>query len=94
MQGNRRDKQIVEIDPEIERTLRKTRQRVKEIKRALQGNPSSGDSSEDFSDHREEIFAEEIKDKMADEDHNQRRTLRDFITPTTVSCGSSVVRPT
>ncbi|MED6138757.1 hypothetical protein PIB30_077482 [Stylosanthes scabra] len=84
--GNRRDKQLVKFDSEIERTLTKIRQRVK-LQRALQGNPFVGNSSEDFT----EVF----QDNMADKEHNnQRRTLREYITPSIVSCSSSIVRPT
>ncbi|MED6140879.1 hypothetical protein PIB30_097717, partial [Stylosanthes scabra] len=93
--GNRRDRQFFEFDPEIERTLTKHRNRVK-FQRALQGKPSEGTFYEDFSEEEvEEVFQEEIRDNMGNNANNtQRRTLADFTTPTTVSCGSSIVRPT
>ncbi|MED6122571.1 hypothetical protein PIB30_040953 [Stylosanthes scabra] len=79
---NRRDKQLLRIDPEIEKTLTKNRNMVR-FHRALQGSPSL-----------EEIFVEEIQDNMGnDNNNNQWRTLGDFIVPTTVSYGSSIVRP-
>ncbi|MED6167042.1 hypothetical protein PIB30_115307, partial [Stylosanthes scabra] len=83
MQGNRRNKQLVTFDPEIERTLTRNRNRVK-FQRALQGNPSVGNSSKDFTEVFSDRGEEVIQDNMADEEHNnQRRTLRDYITPTT-----------
>ncbi|MED6163870.1 hypothetical protein PIB30_084200, partial [Stylosanthes scabra] len=91
--GNRRNMQLVNFDPEIEKTLTRNRNRVK-FQRALQGNPSVGNSSEDFTEVFSDSEEEVIQDNMADEEHNnQWRTLRDYITPTTVSCSSSVVRP-
>ncbi|MED6199915.1 hypothetical protein PIB30_080279 [Stylosanthes scabra] len=91
--GNCRNKQLVEFDPEIERTLTRNRNRVK-FQRALQENPSVGNFSEDFTEAFSDSGEEVIQDNMVDREHNdQRRTLRDYITPTTVSCSSSVVRP-
>ncbi|MED6109577.1 hypothetical protein PIB30_034984 [Stylosanthes scabra] len=96
-QGNRRDKQFFEFDLEIERTLTKHKNRVK-FQKALQGEGqeevSEKSFSEEFSEEKveEEIFEEEIKNNMADNANNQR-TLVDFITPATTSCGSSIVRP-
>ncbi|MED6178107.1 hypothetical protein PIB30_104505 [Stylosanthes scabra] len=98
MPGNRRDRQLVEFDPEIEKTLTKNQNKVKAHK-ALQREPSEGnlsEFSEEFSEEEfeEEICIEEIQDNMADNANNQRRTLADFTTLTTASCGSSIVRPT
>ncbi|MED6186040.1 hypothetical protein PIB30_063010 [Stylosanthes scabra] len=93
LQGNRRDRLFFDIDPKIERTLTKHIIRVK-FQKALQGSPSEGSFSENFSeeDSEEGIFEEEIQDNMADEaNNNQQRTLGDFTVPTTVSCGSSIV---
>ncbi|MED6171619.1 hypothetical protein PIB30_042292, partial [Stylosanthes scabra] len=92
-QGNHRNKQLVNFDPEIERTLTRNRNMVR-FQRALQGSPSVGNSSENFTELFSDSGEEVIQDNMADREHNdQRRTLRDYITPTTVSCSSSVVRP-
>ncbi|MED6166497.1 hypothetical protein PIB30_109923, partial [Stylosanthes scabra] len=94
MQGNRRNKQLVKFDPEIERTLKKIRQRVK-LQRALQGNPFAGNCSEDSTEVFSDSEEEEIQDNMADGEHNnQRRTLGSYTTPNTVICSSSIVRPT
>ncbi|MED6154563.1 hypothetical protein PIB30_113745, partial [Stylosanthes scabra] len=91
--GNRRNKQLANFDPEIEKTLTRNRNRVK-FQRALQGNPFVGNSSEDFTEAFSDSGDEVIQDNMADGEHNdQRRTLRDYITPSTVSCSSSVVKP-
>ncbi|MED6135361.1 hypothetical protein PIB30_045755 [Stylosanthes scabra] len=75
--GNK-DKQILEFDPEIEKTLRKLRKQTK-----LQKQTHEISSEEAF---------EEVWDTMAEEG-NQRRTLGDFTVPTTASCGCSIVRP-
>ncbi|MED6148949.1 hypothetical protein PIB30_057738 [Stylosanthes scabra] len=91
MQGNRRDKPIIEFDPEIEKTLKKNRSRVK-AQRALQfdqeeGNSEEGASEKSFEEElAEENTEEEIQDNMADNANNQRRTLADYTNPTTTSC--------
>ncbi|MED6165902.1 hypothetical protein PIB30_103983, partial [Stylosanthes scabra] len=74
-----KDKQTLNFDPEIEKTLRKLRKQSK-----LQKQTHKISS--------EEVF-EEVRDNMAAEG-NRQRTLADFTTPTTASCGSSIVRPT
>ncbi|MED6140283.1 hypothetical protein PIB30_091658 [Stylosanthes scabra] len=98
--GNRRDRQFFEYNPKIERTLTKNRNRVK-AQKALQREEQEASFeesvSEGFSEEEivEEISEEELQDNMVDDaNNNQRRTLADFTTPTTVSCGSSIVRPT
>ncbi|MED6222699.1 hypothetical protein PIB30_066871 [Stylosanthes scabra] len=97
--GNHRDKPIIEYDPEIEKTLKKNRNRVK-AQRALQFEQQEANSdegaSEKFSEEEivEENSKEEIQDNMADNANNQRRTLADYTNPTTASCGSSIVWPT
>ncbi|MED6138890.1 hypothetical protein PIB30_078800 [Stylosanthes scabra] len=69
--GNRRDKPIIEFDPEIEKTLKKNRNRVK-AQRALQFKQEEANSdevaSEKFSEEEivEENSEEEIQDNMAD----------------------------
>ncbi|MED6116213.1 hypothetical protein PIB30_098020, partial [Stylosanthes scabra] len=73
--GNK-DKQILNFDPEIERTLRKLRKQSKQ--------------THEISS--EEVF-EEVFDNMAAEG-SQEKTLGEYSIPTTVSCGSSIVRPT
>ncbi|MED6165228.1 hypothetical protein PIB30_097597 [Stylosanthes scabra] len=99
MKGNRRDKPTIEFDPEIEKTLKKNRSRVK-AQRALQFDQEEANSdegaSEKFSEEElvEENSEEEIQDNMADNANNQRRTLSDYTNPTTASCGSSIVWPT
>ncbi|MED6141094.1 hypothetical protein PIB30_099941 [Stylosanthes scabra] len=73
-----RDKHPIVFDPEIKKTLRRLRKQSKLQQETL-----------------EEVTQEEIS--LADnEDHNgnQRKTLGDYTIPTTVSCGSSIVRPT
>ncbi|MED6213987.1 hypothetical protein PIB30_098726 [Stylosanthes scabra] len=97
--GNRRDKPTIEFDPEIEKTLKKNRSRVK-AQRALQFdqeevNFEEGASDKSFEEELvEENIEEEIQDNMADNANNQRRTLADYTNPTTTSCGSSIVWPT
>ncbi|MED6176326.1 hypothetical protein PIB30_087090 [Stylosanthes scabra] len=92
-------KPIIELDPEIEKTLKKNRSRVKP-QRALQFDQqeanSDEDASEKFSEEEivEENSEEEIQHNMADNANNQRRTLVDYTNPTTASCGSSIVWPT
>ncbi|MED6225966.1 hypothetical protein PIB30_098689, partial [Stylosanthes scabra] len=97
--GNRRDKPIIEFNPEIEKTLKKNRSRVK-AQRALlfeqqEANSEEG-ASEKFSEEEivEENSEKEIQDNMADNANNQRRTLGDYTNPTIASCGSSIVWPT
>ncbi|MED6129385.1 hypothetical protein PIB30_107445, partial [Stylosanthes scabra] len=90
MQGSCRDKPIIEFDPEIEKTLKKNRSRVK-AQRNLQFEQEEANSEEGTSENsfEEECIEEEIQDNMAD--NNQRRTLADYTNPTTISCGSSIV---
>ncbi|MED6226247.1 hypothetical protein PIB30_101693, partial [Stylosanthes scabra] len=98
-QGNRRDKPTIEYDPEIGKTLKKNRSRVK-AQRTLQFEEQTANSdegaSEKFSEEEivEENSEEEIQDNMADNANNQRRTLADYTNPTTASYGSSIVWPT
>ncbi|MED6153150.1 hypothetical protein PIB30_098843, partial [Stylosanthes scabra] len=97
MQGNRRDKPIIEFDPEIERTLKKNRNRVR-TQRSLQFDREEASSEEVVSEKSfegeivEESIEEEIQNNMAD--NNQRRTIADYQNPTTTSCGNSIVWPT
>ncbi|MED6116938.1 hypothetical protein PIB30_105097 [Stylosanthes scabra] len=93
-QGNRRDKPIIEYDPEIEKTLTKNRNRIK-AQRALQFEQQEANSNDGASEEEivEENSEEEIQDNMADNANNQRRTLVDYTNPTTASCGSSIVCP-
>ncbi|MED6141746.1 hypothetical protein PIB30_106601 [Stylosanthes scabra] len=97
--GNRRNKPIIEFDPEIEKTLKKNRSRVK-AQRAFQFDQQEANSeegaSEKFSEEKivEENSEEEIQDNMADNANNQWRTLADYTNPTTASYGSSIVWPT
>ncbi|MED6186569.1 hypothetical protein PIB30_067981 [Stylosanthes scabra] len=67
-QSGNKDKQILNFDPEIEKTLHKLRKQSK-----LQKQTQEGSS--------EEVF-EEILVNMAEEG-NQQRTLGDFSVPTT-----------
>ncbi|MED6128185.1 hypothetical protein PIB30_095156, partial [Stylosanthes scabra] len=73
--GNRRDKPIIKFDPEIEKTLKKNRSRVK-AQRALQFDQEEANSeegaSEKFSEEEivEENSEEEIQDNMADNANN------------------------
>ncbi|MED6202500.1 hypothetical protein PIB30_106255, partial [Stylosanthes scabra] len=85
--GSRRDKPIIEFDPEIEKTLKKNRSRVK-AQRTLQFEQEEVNSEEGAS---ENSFEEECI--MADNANNQRGTLADYTNPTTTSCGSSIVWP-
>ncbi|MED6114044.1 hypothetical protein PIB30_076507 [Stylosanthes scabra] len=95
----RRDKPTIEFDPEIKKTLKKNRSRVK-AQRSLQFEQQEANSdkcaSEKFSEEEivEENSEEEIRDNMADNANNQRRTLADYTNPTTASSGSSIVWPT
>ncbi|MED6163551.1 hypothetical protein PIB30_081077 [Stylosanthes scabra] len=79
--GNK-DKQILNFDPEIERTLHKLR---KQSKQALEG--SSEKVLKGVFDNIEEVF-----DNIAAEG-TQEKTLGEYSIPITVSCGSSIVRP-
>ncbi|MED6165233.1 hypothetical protein PIB30_097638 [Stylosanthes scabra] len=94
--GSRRDKPTSEFDPEIEKTLKKNRNRVK-AQRSLQFdqeevNSEEGASEKSFEEELvEENIEEKIQDNMADNANNQRRTLADYTNPTTTSCGSSIV---
>ncbi|MED6202287.1 hypothetical protein PIB30_103786, partial [Stylosanthes scabra] len=94
---NSRDKPTIEFDPEIEKTLKKNRSRVK-AQRALQFEQEEANSEEGASEKFEEELVEEnieeeIQDNMADNANNQRKTLADYTNPTTTSCGSSIVLP-
>ncbi|MED6202357.1 hypothetical protein PIB30_104560, partial [Stylosanthes scabra] len=93
--GNCRDKPIIEFDPEIEKTLKKNRNRVK-AQRALQFDQEEANSEEGASEEEivEENSEEEMKDNMADNANNQRRTLANYTNPITASCGSNIVWPT
>ncbi|MED6141985.1 hypothetical protein PIB30_108972, partial [Stylosanthes scabra] len=98
MQGSRRDKQLIEFDPEIERTLKKNRHRVR-TQKSLQVDREEASSKDVISekyfeeDILEESIEEEIQDNMADHTNNQRRTIADYQNPSTTSCGSSIVWP-
>ncbi|MED6189932.1 hypothetical protein PIB30_100821, partial [Stylosanthes scabra] len=72
--GNRRDKPIIKFDPEIEKTLKMNRSRVK-AQRNLQFEQEEVNSEEGTSENsfEEECIEEEIQDNMAD--NNQWRTL-------------------
>ncbi|MED6152338.1 hypothetical protein PIB30_090941 [Stylosanthes scabra] len=97
-QGNRRDKPVIEYDPEIEKTLTKNRNRVKAQRTLLfkqqEANSDEG-ASENFSEEEivEENSEDEIQDNMAKNANNQRRTLADYTNPTTTSCGNSIIWP-
>ncbi|MED6212220.1 hypothetical protein PIB30_081123 [Stylosanthes scabra] len=99
LHGNRSDKPTIEFDPEIEKTLKKNRSRVK-AQRALQfdqeeANSEEGASEKSFEEELvEENTEEEIQDNMADNENNQWRIFADYTNPTTTSCGSSIVWPT
>ncbi|MED6117927.1 hypothetical protein PIB30_114593, partial [Stylosanthes scabra] len=85
MQGNR-DKQSLNFDPEIEKTLRKLRKQAK-----LQEHSHEIPFEEAFE---EKEFEDEIGNNMAgNEDNNRGRKLADFSIPSAASYGSSVVRP-
>ncbi|MED6116587.1 hypothetical protein PIB30_101617, partial [Stylosanthes scabra] len=90
--STRRDKPIIEFDPEIEKTIKKNRSRVK-TQRTLQFEQEEVNSEEGAFENsfEEEFIEEEIQDNMAD---NQRRTLADYTNPTTTSCRNSIVWPT
>ncbi|MED6139471.1 hypothetical protein PIB30_084179, partial [Stylosanthes scabra] len=79
--GNR-DKQHIQFDPEIERTLRKLKKKTRQ-------------QTHTSREEEEEVVFEEVQENMATENNNaQRRTLGDYTIPGTTSCGSSIVRPT
>ncbi|MED6190818.1 hypothetical protein PIB30_109709, partial [Stylosanthes scabra] len=63
MQGSRRDKQIIEFDPEIERTLKKNQHRVR-TQRSLQVDREEASSEDVVS---EKYFEEEILEKIIEE---------------------------
>ncbi|MED6214478.1 hypothetical protein PIB30_103493, partial [Stylosanthes scabra] len=92
MQGNRRDKPTIEFDPEIEKTLKKNRSRVKaqrapQFDQEEEANSEEGASEKSEEELVEENIEEEIQDNMADNANNQRRALADYTNPTTTSCG-------
>ncbi|MED6223749.1 hypothetical protein PIB30_077103 [Stylosanthes scabra] len=82
LHGNCRDKPIIEFDPEIEKTLKKNRNRVK-AQRALQFDQEKANSEEGaYEKSFEEEIVEEntkevIQDNMANNANNQQRTLAD-----------------
>ncbi|MED6129251.1 hypothetical protein PIB30_106108, partial [Stylosanthes scabra] len=94
--GNRRDKPIIEFDPKIEKTFKKSQSRVK-AQRALQfdqekANSEEGASEKSFEEEIvEENSEEEIQDNLADNANNQRRTLADYTNSPSASYGSSIV---
>ncbi|MED6117679.1 hypothetical protein PIB30_112016, partial [Stylosanthes scabra] len=65
--GNRRDKLIIEFDPEIERTLKKNRNRVR-TQRSLQFDREEASSEEVVSEKsfEEEIVEESIEEEIQD----------------------------
>ncbi|MED6178461.1 hypothetical protein PIB30_107847, partial [Stylosanthes scabra] len=65
--GNRRDKPIIEFDPEIERTLKKNRNRVR-TQRSLQFDREEASSEEVVSEKsfEEEIVEESIEAEIQD----------------------------
>ncbi|MED6226582.1 hypothetical protein PIB30_105205, partial [Stylosanthes scabra] len=69
--GSRRDISIIEFDPEIEKTLKKNRSRVK-AQRTLQFEQEEVNSEEGTSENsfEEECIEEEIQDNMADNANN------------------------
>ncbi|MED6226683.1 hypothetical protein PIB30_106222, partial [Stylosanthes scabra] len=97
--SNHRNRPIIEFDPEIEKTLKRNRNRVKAqrdlFRERKEANSDEG-ASEKFSEEEivEENSEEEIQDNMAYDANNQRRTLADYTNPTTASFGSSIVWPT
>ncbi|MED6176787.1 hypothetical protein PIB30_091638 [Stylosanthes scabra] len=62
--GNRRDKPSIEFDPEIEKTLKKNRSRVK-AQRALQFDQEKVNSEEGAS---EKSFEEELVEENTEEE--------------------------
>ncbi|MED6165853.1 hypothetical protein PIB30_103608 [Stylosanthes scabra] len=77
-----RDKQPIQFDPEIERTLRRFKKQSKLQQETLEEVSHQGSIMTDN---------ENLNDNL---NENQRRTLGDYTIPTTDSCGSSIVRPT
>ncbi|MED6187089.1 hypothetical protein PIB30_073018 [Stylosanthes scabra] len=63
-QGNRREKPIIEFDPEIEKTLKKNRSRVK-AQRALQFDQEEANSEKGASEKSSE---EEIVEENSEEE--------------------------
>ncbi|MED6163950.1 hypothetical protein PIB30_084978 [Stylosanthes scabra] len=96
--GNRRDKPTIEFDPEIEKTLKKNRSRVK-VQRSLQFEQEEADSEEGASEKsfEEEIVEENteegIQNNMADNVNNQQRTLADRLTPLLLAVGAVLFGP-
>ncbi|MED6127893.1 hypothetical protein PIB30_092433 [Stylosanthes scabra] len=66
-QGSRRDKPIIEFDPEIEKTLKKNRSRVK-AQRTLQFDQEELNSEEGASEKsfEEELVEENIEEEIQD----------------------------
>ncbi|MED6174818.1 hypothetical protein PIB30_072640 [Stylosanthes scabra] len=79
--GNR-DKQPIQFDPEIERTLRRLRKQSKLQQETLEEVSHQGSIMADNENSNDNL------------NENQRRTLGDYTIPITNSCGSSTVRPT
>ncbi|MED6129446.1 hypothetical protein PIB30_107989, partial [Stylosanthes scabra] len=69
--GSRRDKSTIEFDPEIEKTLKKNRSRVK-AQRTLQFEQEEVNSEEGTFENsfEEECIEEEIQDNLADNANN------------------------
>ncbi|MED6163381.1 hypothetical protein PIB30_079387, partial [Stylosanthes scabra] len=79
--GNR-DKQPIQFDPEIRRTLRKRKKKTRQ-QQHIRG------------EEEQVVFEEVQQENMAAEFNNeQRRTLGDCTILSTTSYGSSIVRPT
>ncbi|MED6199728.1 hypothetical protein PIB30_078648 [Stylosanthes scabra] len=86
--GNK-DKQSLNFDLEIERTLRKLRKQSKQTHKIS--------SEEVFDEVSDNVTAKEVLEEGCDnmaEAGNQHRTLANVTNPTTASCGSSIVWPT
>ncbi|MED6129995.1 hypothetical protein PIB30_113591, partial [Stylosanthes scabra] len=80
MQG-RRNKPPIQIDPEIERTIRKLRKQTQILQHST---AQQSENSEDIEDNITMV---------AEHTNNARRTLGDYTIPSTASSGSSIVRP-
>ncbi|MED6141478.1 hypothetical protein PIB30_103790, partial [Stylosanthes scabra] len=84
--SNRRNRPIIEFDPEIEKTLKRNRNRVK-AQRALfrerQEVNSNEGASEKFSEEEivEENSEEEVRDNMADDANNRGELLQITLIP-------------
>ncbi|MED6190200.1 hypothetical protein PIB30_103464, partial [Stylosanthes scabra] len=79
---DRRNKPLIQIDLEIERTIRKLRKQIQILQHIT---AQQSENSEDIQDNI----------TMAAENTNDaRRTLGDYTIPSTASYGSSIVRPT